>query len=259
MKRSGFSLVELSIVLVILGLLVGGILAGQSLIRASELRAVTTEHSRYLTAINAFKDQYFGLPGDMPNATKFWGAIDPTPATCRGTSSTTIATCDGNGDGLVWTMDSYVSFSEAWHFWKQMANAGLIEGSYHGGRKAGNAVPYSADIGANVPASKLPGSGWSGYHPDALGDATNWYTYEYGNTLTLGAASSGNMPVVPNLKPEEAWNIDKKIDDGKPGRGKMIVFKHSLCAGTSGPTDYAADYALSNTTIACSLLFPNAF
>lgn len=68
----GFSLVELSIVLVILGLLTGGILAGQSLIRASELRSVSTELQRYSSAIYSFRDQYMALPGDMLNATSFW-------------------------------------------------------------------------------------------------------------------------------------------------------------------------------------------
>ena len=68
---SAFSLVELSIVLVILGLLVGGVLSGQSLIRAAELRSVTTEYSRYTTAISSFRDKYFALPGDMSNATSF--------------------------------------------------------------------------------------------------------------------------------------------------------------------------------------------
>ena len=57
--RQGFSLVELSIVLVILGLLVGGVLSGQSLIRASELRKYTTSADKYKTAILSFRDKYF--------------------------------------------------------------------------------------------------------------------------------------------------------------------------------------------------------
>lgn len=62
--RSGFSLVELSIVLVILGLLVGGVLTGQSLIRASELRKFMNTMERYKAATYTFRDKYFALPGD---------------------------------------------------------------------------------------------------------------------------------------------------------------------------------------------------
>jgi prepilin-type N-terminal cleavage/methylation domain-containing protein len=70
--KSAFSLVELSIVLVILGLLVGGVLAGQSLIRAAQLRAVTAQVGQYAAASKTFRDKYFALPGDLPNATSFW-------------------------------------------------------------------------------------------------------------------------------------------------------------------------------------------
>ena len=73
---SGFTLVELSIVLVILGLLVGGVLTGQSLIHAAELRAVTTEHDKFVTAINTFRDKYMALPRRMSNAVRYWGAMD---------------------------------------------------------------------------------------------------------------------------------------------------------------------------------------
>ena len=77
--RYGFSLVELSIVLVILGLLVGGVLTGQSLIRAAELRSVSTEYSRYVASVHTFRDKYFALPGDMTNATQFWGTAAVLP------------------------------------------------------------------------------------------------------------------------------------------------------------------------------------
>ena len=98
--RHGFSLVELSIVLVILGLLTGGILAGQSLVRASELRAVSSEYQRYATAMHAFRDKYFAIPGDMTNATKFWGD-DATACADGAVADGTPGTCNGNGNGIL--------------------------------------------------------------------------------------------------------------------------------------------------------------
>jgi prepilin-type N-terminal cleavage/methylation domain-containing protein len=60
--RRGFSLVELSIVLVILGLLTGGILTGQNLIRAAELRSAVTELQRHQASTQSFRDKYFAIP-----------------------------------------------------------------------------------------------------------------------------------------------------------------------------------------------------
>ena len=79
-QRHAFSLVELSIVLVILGLLVGGVLSGQSLIRAAQLRSVTTQFANYRAAVFTFRDKYFALPGDMANASAFWGSAGGTGA-----------------------------------------------------------------------------------------------------------------------------------------------------------------------------------
>ncbi|PZU43073.1 MAG: prepilin-type cleavage/methylation domain-containing protein, partial [Sphingomonas sp.] len=67
-QTHGFSLVELSIVLVILGLLTGGILGGQSLIRAAEIRSIGVDFNRFSTATYTFRDKYMGLPGDITNA-----------------------------------------------------------------------------------------------------------------------------------------------------------------------------------------------
>jgi prepilin-type N-terminal cleavage/methylation domain-containing protein len=99
--RHGFTLIELSIVLVILGLLVSGVLLGQDLIRAAELRSVPTDFQKYQTAVNIFRDKYRALPGDMRNATDFWGENDPNLSTCRTTEGSGTDTCNGDGDGVV--------------------------------------------------------------------------------------------------------------------------------------------------------------
>ena len=84
----------------ILGLLVGGVLAGKSLIRAAELRSIITDYNKYQSAVLAFRDKYFALPGDMTNATLFWGKNN---AACPGATGTaaTPGTCNGDGSGQI--------------------------------------------------------------------------------------------------------------------------------------------------------------
>src|SRR5262249_43036826 len=130
-------------------------LAGQSLIHAAELRAVTTEYSRYFAATRAFRDKYFAIPGDMPNATSFWGIAGGTgsDATCQTTVSTDTKTCNGDGDGRVVT---YSGSMEQYRFWQHLANAGLIEGTYKGVVDATIAVVP----GQQAPGSKLSSAVW---------------------------------------------------------------------------------------------------
>lgn len=146
--KQGFTLVELSIVLVILGLLVGGVLAGQSLIRSAELRAIIREKDQYVVALNAFKEKYMAIPGDMANAYAFWGA------TC-GTNTTAIATgCNGDGDGII----QYAT-SENVKAWEHLSRAGLIEGSFDGtGSIPSAAVALAAN---NTPQSKFSQGYWN--------------------------------------------------------------------------------------------------
>src|SRR6201999_103149 len=66
-SEQGFTLIELSIVLVIIGLIVGGVLVGQDLIRAAEIRATLTQVEKFNTAVNTFYGKYGALPGDMNN------------------------------------------------------------------------------------------------------------------------------------------------------------------------------------------------
>ncbi len=271
-KQNGFSLVELSIVLVILGLLTGGILAGQSLIRAAELRAVTTEFQRYYTAGQAFRDKYFQLPGDFRDATRFWGRLNSN-TDCGTNSAAAVATpgaCDGNGDGTISWGGAGSQSSEGAQVWKQLANAGLIEGNYTGLTGAGGGVDFTP--GTNVPKSKMNNAGWSVYNPlNTMGNfsgGAQWYAGSYGNALIFGSKIATNLTQGQILKPEEAWNIDTKMDDGKPGTGKVIAsedywFQSPAAAGqcttSASATDYSGTYNLSNSAIICALDFPLAF
>lgn len=265
-RGDGFSLVELSIVLVILGLLTGGILAGQSLIRAAELRAVSTEYSRYAAATNSFRDKYFALPGDMTNATQFWGFAGTAAAPgCLSNSGITgvsaTGTCDGNGDGQI-TYTSFVAngTSEGYAFWQQLALAGLIEGQYTG-RYNATIAPYIT-LGVNVAKSKLSNAGWAEFSfPTVAINGGGWANFEgnYGNTLVFGSVSNA-LTEGPAIKAEEAWNIDTKMDDGKPGTGQIRAYEtYTNCqdAGTSTTVALAgtANYKLTDTSISCSLLF----
>lgn len=252
--KKAFSLVELSIVLVILGLLVGGVLTGQSLIRAAELRSVTTEYQRYTAAVNTFKDKYFALPGDMTNATQFWGAAHATPATCRDTDSTSALTCNGDGDGAIETTGGS---REIWRFWQHLANAGLIEGSYSGTGYTGGA--WYASAGFNIPKGKLSGSGWTVV---ALLDVTQtggWYALFFPpsgatNWFNFGAPSA-TLTNNAILKNEDAFNIDSKMDDGKPGAGNVTTMKTGWTAGcTSSDVPATATYQLTRSTVDCNLL-----
>lgn len=255
--RKGFSLVELSIVLVILGLLVGGILAGQSLVRAAELRSVTTDFNKYLTGMNAFRDRYVALPGDMPNATNFWGAQDGGDGIgtdCTATASTSSLTCNGDANAQI---GDGAALYERFRFWQHLAIAGLIEGTYTGVTGGGSA--FDAIIGTNVPRSRMNNAGFSMFAKGTVlaGDA-NYFAGQLGNIFTFGAKRTNDITVAPIITPEAAWNIDGKLDDGMPGTGVVQSYKNTStvvpgCATTDNSS--TATYALSTSTAICSIVF----
>lgn len=255
-KYAAFSLVELSIVLVILGLLVGGILAGKSLIHAAELRSVMEEYDRFRTAGSAFRDRYFGLPGDITNATHLWGK---SSTYCNGQSGSvgTPGTCNGNGDGALSATATANSTAEEFQAWNQLALAGLVEGTYTGASDVtGSTV---AVPGRNVPASKIPQAGWSiWYAPHYTGNAGT-FAYDYGNAMQFGRANTAGRTYSSIITQAEAWNIDTKADDGRPGSGHWIAANWSGCTNATTMTDTQTTYRLASNYIACSMLVAHAF
>ncbi len=255
--RSAFSLVELSIVLVVLGLLVGGVLSGQSLIRAAELRAVVTERDRYTTAVSSFRDKYFAIPGDFTMATRFWGDQASGTAACADAAipDGTPGTCNGDGNGNVGT--SGPAQPEGLRAWQHLQMAGLIEGTYTGFT---NGAPTPALPGTNVPRSKLGRAGWGIYY---RGGAGNWIWEQSGNFLQIGTSEVNGL-FAGTMNPSEAWNIDTKVDDGIPVTGALLgtAATTAPCVNptpASGPhTDAPANrvYDLAQTaTNLCALYF----
>jgi prepilin-type N-terminal cleavage/methylation domain-containing protein len=157
---NGFTLVELSIVLLVIGLITSGVLVGKDMIRAAELRSITTQKDQVETSVMLFKNKYLGLPGDLNNATAFWGTM-PT-GTCSNTfvgasGGTGTQTCNGNGDGNL-----QFSVGVAWNsnpefslFWQHLSNAGLIEGVYNGRFISPSGTPTNGLLG------KIDNTRWS--------------------------------------------------------------------------------------------------
>ncbi|PZP84317.1 MAG: hypothetical protein DI582_09180 [Azospirillum brasilense] len=258
--QRGFSLVELSIVLVILGLLTGGILGGQSLIRAAEMRAVSTEYNRYVAAAQTFRDKYFALPGDMTNAQSFWGVAHATPATCRTTVGTGTQTCNGDGDGSI-TPNTAPGSNESFRFWQHLANAGLIEGTYSGVR---DGTTVFATTATNAPRSKTSNGLWyiMNFGIDEGSPPASQFAIPYDNTFMLGGLSADAASRTPIFKPEELWNIDTKMDDGRPAQGKVIARTTSTvsrCTTAASNTDLQGDYKLSDNSVQCTALFRQVF
>ena len=80
----------------------------------------------------------------------------------------------------------------------------------------------------------------------------------------FGGAVTGCVPIGGVLKPEELWNIDTKMDDGKPAQGKIwarstgVWSAADACTTSASITDYAGNYRLSNAAPSCSIMTVNA-
>lgn len=258
--RKGFTLVELAIVLVIIGLLAGGVIAAQSMIKASQMRSLMSQISRYTTAVITFRDQYQGLPGDLSNAAQIWGAADGSTgntAACLTATGTGTQTCNGNGNNRPNNINSFSN--ERLRFWQHLVNAGLIEGKYSG--VTGPLGDDDVIAGVNVPTASFdPISVFTVYSLSILNTNSWWFPNDYGFvSLLLGADTNGSNWNGDSsiLFPEDAWNIDMKMDDGKPGGGKittMLASRRGNCATSDDPA--TADYKVTNKTLkTCILLF----
>ncbi len=258
MRRHGFTLIELSIAIVIIGLIVGGVLVGRDLIQAANTRILVKELQTLDTAMNVFRLKYNGLPGDIRNATQFWGQ----DASCPNTPANAVkkmATCNGNGNGFIFGATGCVH-SEVFRSIQQLANAGFIEGSYTG-VSDNHGCGAVAVIGQNIPASKYKGVGYTlGAGAETRlchsGDSTHFDDCR-GNEIRLGGQRYG-FSAGPILPPVVARDVDVKLDDGKPAYGKIRADKRSSTVipnCTTSNTASSAEYDTLSKANLCSLRY----
>ncbi len=248
--RSGFTLLEMVIVIGIIGMLIGGILVGKDILRSAQLRAATSEMQNAIQNIKIFQTKYGALPGDMSNATAMWSS-----------------TANGNGDGRIVRQDSSGTYVEQFTAWQHLSRAKLMDGSFTGA--AGSGGNMDRVPGSNIPASRIANGGW-GLVSITIGDIANVGTiptagnilYVAGDiapnhVLWLGGRSTvgTNNLQAPVLRGDEAEQLDRKFDDSFPGTGKIVVQVDGGSACYSSNTVYVT--TSSNRT--CALIFKTGF
>lgn len=259
-KQHGFTLVEMSMVLAIIGLLAGSIVLGTTVVRAQQVRQVLEDATTYENAINLFDETYSAKPGDYATATQQWGRADGDPTTTSNCAHPDTDTANGgkptcNGDG-----DDYIESSnyESFRAWQQMMAAGMITGYFTGVYATGGttyAVPST-----NSPVSAVKNTT---FFIDSYGDYSsdaNHYDGNYDNVLVYGGVTTNSYPTSVAITGKEAYELDVKEDDGYPGYGDIRSWKpayHANCSTSATAT--AARYNKSYTSDACGLFFLSTF
>ena len=211
-KQSGFTLVEIAIVLVIIGLLLGGILKGQELINSARVRNLADTSSGIQAAYYGFIDRYRRVPGDW-NATNATTAIGVTIN--RG----------GNDNGRLDNPGAN-TYKENNGLWEQLSKAGFIQGAYTGGATDASVPDATGEL---TPLNAFNNVIVIGRTSDYLGT----------NPVRLNVTVGRGVPV--SIMRE----IDVKLDDGAPDTG---VVRGTLTTPTTFDQPAAAEHGGMETT-----------
>lgn len=249
--KSAFTLIELSIVLVIIGLLAGGVLIGRDLIVAAQVRAQVSQVKDIETAIFSFKGKYGSYPGDMPDAIQYFGAADSkgfyfangngdeiVASTVSGGGS--ITQC-GQGGGAEAGGTTPNEVEEVFH---QLNAAGMgtfdiYNSAYSAAHPGFTTFPYDK-LGGNIIVTCLNGMG---------GLAAN---FQAGSSIVFGwKDASPNTRIVyittyasnDVISPALAKAIDTKADDGLPLTGNI----GSIGTCLNWPTSLATYDSMAST------------
>jgi prepilin-type N-terminal cleavage/methylation domain-containing protein len=214
-RQSGFTLVEIAIVLVIIGLLLGGILKGQEMITQARIKNVVNDFNGITAAANAYQDRYRELPGDDLNASGRWaGAIsgDGNGVFCTGVCPAAPTAPDVYNNAVTTT----VAAPEANLFWWHLRLAGFVGGTTAAGAGSSASQPSNA-------ANGIMG------------------------VQTGGMGFTSNIVCSSNLPDKIAIAVDTQMDDGTATTGQMRGLVQTSPNPLTGSTTPTSPYAETGT------------
>lgn len=230
-KQVGFTLIEIAIVLVIIGLLLGGVLKGQELINTARVRALNNSVDGVTAAWFSFQDRYRAYPGDY--------------STAQASINLPGVTLGGNANGQVSTN------AERAMVWVHLEAAGYITGGYNNAAATIATTQYFDN-----PTSVSPDNGFG------TGMVLTYASQDQATTVNAHELISGHgIPV------EVLAELDRKVDDGQPITGSMQVATggttwattdSALCTVTTGTApNTVTSYQLQTPSPNCASVFRN--
>ena len=198
--QAGFTLVEIAIVLVIIGLLLGGILKGQEMITQAKIKNVINDFNGVTVAITSYQDRYRAIPGDDQNATTRWTGQAPASGNGNG-----IVVGLYNANNTAGTGGAPAAAAESNLFWQHLRIAGFVPG-------------LTVGTGSGTPP------------PNGAGGIIG---VETGVPGTSGLGFTSLIVCFSNLPEKIASAVDGQADDGAPASGQV---RAQLQAAPNPPT-----------------------
>ncbi len=221
-KQRGFTLVEIAIVLMIIGLLIGGILRGQELITSARVRNIIDQKAAIQTAQIGFMDRYRMLPGDLTDA----------QATIVGNGA--VGSGANGGNGLINIAND--ATNESVMVFQNLAAAGFIAC----GPCIAVTGPAISTIN-NSPTNVFGDFLMTGRAPNALGNGGWWWDWAAAGSQVRNLVTTGG-----SIGSQILAETDRKADDGNPGTGSL---RHSTQGGSNGTTQCAPVLLAATTAL----------
>ncbi|MBT4989883.1 MAG: type II secretion system protein [Rickettsiales bacterium] len=231
--RQAFSLLELSLVIIIISLLVAGATSGLKIVRKAQIQSSIKKIFSYKYAFHEFVATYQAIPGDFSSAHSYFD--DSSDSICGAQ-----ADCNGDGDGILELNEK--SNSEIYRAWQHLSLANFVDTKFFGEWNEKDSIAKSPLNEGNI--------------------SFDYDSSLYNNILKLGsyisykgAYSDGGI-----FTTKEAKAIDVKYDDGDSNTGKIIGYNSFyLNDAEVVESDYCVDgpayKTYNNTDNACNIGF----